>query len=76
MTTAFSFSNVYIFIWLLQVSVVAGRLSTCSTQAPEPEGSGSGGVWATSCFEACGILVPRPGIKPMSPAVEGRFLTT
>ena len=39
MTTAFSFSNVYIFIWLLQVSAVAGRLSTCSTQAPEPEGS-------------------------------------
>ena len=24
----------------------------------------------------CGILVPRPGIKPMSPALEGRFLIT
>ena len=29
-----------------------------------------------SCPEACGILVPRPGIKPMSPALAGGFLTT
>ena len=26
--------------------------------------------------EPCGILVPRPGMKPTSPALEGRFLTT
>ena len=26
--------------------------------------------------EACGILVPHPGIQPTSPALEGRFLTT
>ena len=25
---------------------------------------------------ACGILVPPPGMEPMSPALEGRFLTT
>ena len=25
---------------------------------------------------ACGILVPLPGIKPMSPALEGGFSTT
>ena len=25
---------------------------------------------------ACGILVPRPGIKPASPALEAGFLTT
>ena len=25
---------------------------------------------------ACGILVPRQGIKPMSPALQGRFFTT
>ena len=24
---------------------------------------------------ACGILVPRPGIEPMSPALEGGFFT-
>ena len=28
-----------------------------------------------SCPEVCGILVPQPGIKPMSPALEGGFLT-
>ena len=30
------------------------------------------------CFgqETCGILAPRPGIKPSAPAFEGRFLTT
>ena len=29
-----------------------------------------------SCPTACGILVLQPGIEPMSPALEGRFLTT
>ena len=29
-----------------------------------------------SCPVAYGILVPRPGIEPMSPALEGGFLTT
>ena len=29
-----------------------------------------------SCSAACGILVPRSGIEPMSPALQGRFLTT
>ena len=29
-----------------------------------------------SCPAACGILVPRPGIEPTSPALEGGFLTT
>ena len=29
-----------------------------------------------SCPVACGILVPWPGIEPMSPALEGGFLTT
>ena len=28
-----------------------------------------------SCPRACGILVPQPGIKPVSPALEGRFFT-
>ena len=26
--------------------------------------------------EACGILVPQPGIHPMAPALEGKILTT
>ena len=33
-----------------------------------------------SCFffgqEACGILAPQSGIKPMSPALEGEVLLT
>ena len=29
-----------------------------------------------SCPTAYGLLVPRPGMKPVSPAVEGKFLTT
>ena len=28
------------------------------------------------CPVACGILVPQPRIEPVSPALEGRFLTT
>ena len=28
------------------------------------------------CPEAREILVPRPGVQPLSPAFEGRFLTT
>ena len=30
----------------------------------------------SSCSVACGILVPQPGIKPESPSLRGRFLTT
>ena len=29
-----------------------------------------------SCCTVCGILVSQPGIKPTSPALEGRFLPT
>ena len=29
-----------------------------------------------SCSSACGILLPQPGIEPVSPALQGRFLTT
>jgi len=25
---------------------------------------------------ACGILIPQPGMEPMFPALQGRFLTT
>ena len=30
----------------------------------------------SSCPVACVILVPQPGIKPLSPALENKFLTT
>ena len=29
-----------------------------------------------SCLTACEVLVSRPGIKPVSPDLEGRFLST
>ena len=29
-----------------------------------------------SCFTACGIFIPQPGIKPVSPALQGGFSTT
>ena len=29
-----------------------------------------------SCSKACGILVPHPGIEPMSPELEDVFITT
>ena len=33
-------------------------------------------VCGLSCPAASGILVPQPGIELVSPALEGRFLTT
>ena len=64
-----------IFIWLYQALVVAHGLSSYSTWAPEHAGS----VVVTcrlSCLTTWEILVPRPGIEPMSPTLEGGFLTT
>ena len=64
-------------------------LSSCGTWAPERVGSVVCGTWAVSlrhtssvavarelsCPAACGILVPRPGIQPASPALGGGFFT-
>ena len=33
-------------------------------------------VYMLSCSLLCGILVPKPGIKPEFPALQGRILTT
>ena len=33
-------------------------------------------MWGLSCYTACGILVPRPGIEPVPPALQGTFITT
>ena len=33
-------------------------------------------AYGLRCSKACGILVPWPGIKPTSLALQGRFLTT
>ena len=42
----------------------------CNIQASVIVGTG------LSCPKVCEILVPQPGIKLTSPAMEGRFLTT
>ena len=55
--------------------VTAHRLSSCGAWAPEHTGSVVV-AHGLSCPTACGILVPRQGIEPASPALEGRFLTT
>ena len=52
-----------------------GLLSSCGTQALERVGSGAA-AHGLSCPVACGILVPRPGIEPLSPSLEGGFLTS
>ena len=49
--------------------------SHCGARALERTGFQSCGVRGPCCPTACRILVPGPGVKPMSPALTGRFLT-
>ena len=58
----------YLFMSLCRVSVEASEMFHCGTQAAGHLGS-AGPV-------AYGILVPRPGIEPVSSALQGRFSTT
>ena len=55
-------------VWASPSLVVACRVFFFSLSLVEARG--------LSCPVVCGILVPRPGIEPMSPALEGRFFTT
>ena len=68
----------------------ARGLCSCGVRVPERMGSVVCGMWTLSlrrtssvdvahglsCPAACGLLVPRPGIEPTSPAMEGAFFTT
>ena len=72
----------FFLIWLHWVLVVTHRIFPascrifrCSGWAPEHVGLVSA-AYRPSCFLACGILVPWPGIEPVFPALQGRFLTT
>ena len=49
--------------------------SSCGVRAPKCVGSVVV-VHGLSCPATAGIIVPRPGIEPESPALEGGFLTT
>ena len=60
-----------------------GFLSSCGVRAPERVGPVVCGTQALQLWRAglaapqhVGILVPRPGIEPASPALEGGFFTT
>ena len=74
-------------MWRAGFSLVVAcgfSLSSCGTWAPERMGSVVCGMRALSvvvvcglsCPATCGILVPQPGIEPMSTALEGGFFTT
>ena len=64
-----------------------GFLSSCGVWASQGSGFSGHGAQALGYVGsaavvhrlirpgACGILVPRPGIEPMSPALAGGFLT-
>ena len=62
--------------------VATHRLCSCSTQPSNcgtlvPEHMTSvAAARGLSFFAACGILVPQPETESMSPALQGRFLTT
>ena len=71
----------YVFIWLPQVLVVAGKIFVVSCKIFAVHGLSSCGMWALehagsgvmahrlNCSMACGILVSWPGIEPTSPAL-------
>ena len=56
--------------------VVVHGLSHCGVPAPEHVGLVVTWTHRLSCFAVRGVLAPQPGLKPMSPALQGRFLTT
>ena len=57
--------------------VMAHRLSLQLDREHRLQSTGSvAAAHRLGCPVAFGILVPRPGIKPISPALAGRFLTT
>ena len=84
-TVCMLFKSIYLFIfgstgsssqdagyWLLH----SGSLIVLSRLFLWQEGFSVVGEFTLTFPEACGILAPWPGIEPLSPALEGRFLTT
>ena len=53
-----------------------GNFSRCRAWALGSVGFGSCGACGLSCPVSRGILVPGPGIEPVSPALAGKFLNT
>ena len=67
--------NYYYRFWMCWLFVVAHRLLHCRVRALEWEHLVVVAL-RLSCSMACGILVPWPGSKPMSPALQVGFSTT
>ena len=51
-------------------------MSLCVCVCVAVLGLSLGAALGLSCLATCGMLVPLPGIKPVSPALEDRILTT
>ena len=74
----------YLFIQLYQVLVVTHEIFVasleifhCSTRTLQLWWAVSAvAVHRLSCSLACGTIFPQPAIKPISPALQGGFLTT
>ena len=65
----------YFFIYSAVLGLSCGVWALCCFSQVVTRGLSSCSTWFT-CSRACGILVPWPRIKPMSPALEGEFLPT
>ena len=62
--------------WLYRVLAAAHRIFPCSEWSWSALWCSACGPRGLSCPEACGILVPRPEIESVPPALQGGFLTT
>ena len=67
----------FVYLDLSCVLVGAHGIFCCGAWTLElwPEGSVVVAL-GPRCAVACGTLVPKPGIEPASPALQGGFLTT
>ena len=74
----FFFLNIYLFICLAVSGLICGMRDLCwvmqTLQLWHKRSVVE--VHGLSCSVACGILVPHPEVKPISPALQGGFLTT
>ena len=68
-------SLIHVFIWLCQVLVAARGIFRCRAQTLVVLCGSVVAAHRLSCPKACEILVPRPGIEPMSPALQAGFFT-
>ena len=64
----------YLFVLAALGLVERGGFSSCEVQAQQVQRMGS--LVGLSGPMACRTLVPRPGVDPVFPVMEGRFLAT